>query len=298
MGLPEKVKIFEVGPRDGFQKVEKFIPTPVKIEIINQLSGTGLTKIEATSFVHPRVIPQTRDAEEVLAGIQRRPGVVYSALVPNVKGAERALSAGADEINAVVSVSETYNRKNVNMSIAESLQNIKAIIELAYSRGIRTVVSLANSFGCPFEGEIPQERVLEVARQVLDLGAGGLNVADTTGLAGPLQVRRLVGRIKETWPELDLTLHFHDTRGLGLANVYAALEEGADQFDCSIAGLGGSPAAPYASGNVCTEDVAFLLERLGIDSGLDLPVLLEISRKVEEVVGFTVPGKLVKAGLR
>jgi len=298
LGLPGKVKIFEVGPRDGFQKVEKFIPTPVKIEIIDQLSGTGLTKIEATSFVHPRVIPQTRDAEEVLAGIQRRPGVVYSALVPNVKGAERALSAGADEINAVVSVSETYNRKNVNMSVAESLQNIAAVIELAREHGRKTVVSLANSFGCPFEGEIPQERVLEVARQVLDLGAGGLIVADTTGLAGPLQVRRLVGRIKETWPELDLTLHFHDTRGLGLANVYAALEEGADQFDCSIAGLGGSPAAPYASGNVCTEDVAFLLERLVIDSGLNLPVLLEISRKVEEVVGFTVPGKLVKAGLR
>ncbi|MCL4424318.1 MAG: hydroxymethylglutaryl-CoA lyase [Firmicutes bacterium] len=298
MKLPEKVKIFEVGPRDGFQKVEKFIPTAVKIEIIDQLSGTGLTKIEATSFVHPRVIPQTRDAEEVLAGIQRRPGVIYSALVPNVKGAERALSAGADEINAVVSVSETYNRKNVNMSVAESLQNIAAVIALAREYGRKTVVSLANSFGCPFEGEIPEERVLEVARQVLDLGAGGLVVADTTGLAGPLQVRRLVGRIEEIWPGLDLTLHFHDTRGLGLANVYAALEEGADQFDCSIAGLGGSPAAPYASGNVCTEDVAFLLKRLEIESGLDLPVLLEISRKVEEVVGFTVPGRLVKAGLR
>ncbi len=290
-----RVYVQEVAVRDGFQIEPRFIPTTEKIALIDALSSTGLAKIEVTSFVSPKAVPNLRDAEEVMRGIERRSGTLYTALVPNVRGAERALAVGVDEMNLVMSASESHNQANLNRRTGQSLQGFAEIIRVA--RGRASVNgSISTAFGCPFEGDVPEERVLGFAERYLELGARGVTLADTTGMAHPKQVARLTAAMKKRFPKAELTLHFHNTRGMGLANALAALEAGADRFDASLGGLGGCPFAPGATGNICTEDLVHMLAAMGYDTGVDLDALLVVARKLPAIVGHDVPGQVAKAG--
>lgn len=295
--LPEKVTIVEVGPRDGFQNVRDFIATEKKVEIINALSRTGITRMEATSFVHPRAVPQMADAQEVIRQITRVDGVRYSALVPNLRGAEKALAAGVRELVFVVSASETHNRKNVNRSIEESLQEFGAIAKLAGQAGPCLLrLDISTAFGCPFEGEVAIEAVARIAARAYDLGGGEINLCDTTGMANPRQVYEGIKRLGEMVPNISLAVHFHNTRGAGLANVLAALQAGITVFDASIGGLGGCPFAPGATGNIATEDLAHMVEEMGLKTGLNLKALIDCARFTEKTLGITLPGQVMKAG--
>ena len=296
MELPTKVQIIEVGPRDGFQIEPAFIPTEQKIRIINKLSETGLRRIEATSFVHPKAIPQLADAAEVMAGITRKEGVSYMALVPNVKGVERALQAAVEEINLVVSASESHNKNNMNMSIAESLKAFREAAKIALGNGMRITGSIGTAFGCPFEGRVPPRKVEEIAQELLAMGVHEVCLADTTGMANPSQVIGLVSRLRHQFKDVEFRLHFHNTRGAGMANVLAALFEGITIFDGSIGGLGGCPYAPGATGNIPTEDMVHMLESMGIDTGIDLPKLVDCAKMVQELLGRELPGQVMKAG--
>jgi hydroxymethylglutaryl-CoA lyase len=296
MNLPERVTMCEVGTRDGFQIEPEWIPTERKIEVVDCLSEAGLPRIEVTSFVHPKVVPQMRDAEAVMAGIRRRPGTVYSALVPNDKGAVRAVDAGADELRTVISASESHNLANVNMTIAESLARLRAVFEVARRARIPVSSGISTSFGCPFEGEVPLSRLERVIAALTDLGARVIGLADTTGMANPRQVVRALEHLMPRFPGVEWSLHTHDTRAMAIPNILAAMECGVSQFDASIGGLGGCPFAPGASGNVCTEDLVHCLHAMGVQTGIDLDRLLETSRRVQEIVGRTLPGQVVKAG--
>jgi hydroxymethylglutaryl-CoA lyase len=295
--LPTALSLREVGPRDGLQN-EDPVSTETKIELIDRLSHTGVSRIEAVSFVHPRAIPQMADAAEVAAQMTRASGVRYSALVPNLKGAERALDAGFDEIEVVVSASDTHNKKNLNRSTAESLDDIAAIIDLAHGRGatVQTIVSTA--WGCPYEGEVPTERVMWVVNTAAAHGADSLSFGDTTGMATPTRVTRLIGETRSAHPDKPLNLHFHNTRGTGLANVLAALQLGVTDFDASVGGLGGCPYAPGASGNIATEELVHMVEDMGIDTGVDLEALLDTAAYAERAVGRTLPSQVLRAGPR
>lgn len=296
MNLPAAVTVREVGPRDGFQAESAWIPTEEKIRLIDELSQTGLRAIEATSFVSPRAIPQLRDGQEVMAAIQRRPGVEYSVLVPNAFGARRAVEARADLIGVVVSASETHNRENVNRSIAESLGGFREVMAVAQPAGIPVLGAIATAFGCPYEGEVPAERVVAIAREMVALGMEAVELGDTTGMANPRQVQGLLARLRDALPDTPIHLHFHDTRGVGLANVLAGLEAGATHFDASVGGLGGCPYAPGASGNIATEDLVYLLESMGVATGVDLERLMAVARHAQEVIGRPLPSSMLKAG--
>jgi len=296
MSLPKQVTIVEVGPRDGFQNESGFIPTKQKSKIIDHLSETGLRRIEATSFVHPKAIPQLADAAEVMAGIKRREGVRYMALIPNVKGVDRALQAGVKEINLVVSASESHNKSNLNMSVAESLKALKEVARIALDNGMRIRGSIATSFGCPFEGWVPPEKVDEIAQEYLAMGVHEVCLADTVGMADPSQVGEMVNKFKDKLKDVDFSLHFHNTRGAGMANVLIAMLEGANIFDASICGLGGCPYAPGATGNIPTADMVHMLESMGIDTGVDLSKLIECAKMVRDLLGRELPGQVMKAG--
>ncbi len=296
MKLPARVTICEVGPRDGFQIEPEFIPTDRKVEVVDLLSEAGLPEIEVTSFVHPRAVPQLRDAEEVMARIRRRPSTRYAALVPNDKGAVRAVEARVDEIHTVVSASESHNLANVNMTIAESLERLRAVMQVAERARIPVSCGISTSFGCPFEGEVPLERLERLVGRLVDLGARRIALADTTGVANPVQVQRTLERLMPRFPGVEWTLHTHDTRALAIPNILAAMECGVTAFDASIGGLGGCPFAPGASGNVCTEDLVHALHAMGVETGIDLDRLIAVSRRVQEIVGRTLPGQIVKAG--
>jgi hydroxymethylglutaryl-CoA lyase len=296
--MSRKVTVTEVGPRDGFQIEREFIPTATKIKLINQLVDTGLPIIEFSSFVSPRAVPQLVDAAEVLAGLDRSKGTKFAALVPNAKGAEGAAAAGVDEIRVFVSASETHNQKNVNRSIEESLQGFEDVMDIANAAGIPVEGAIATSFGCPFEGEVPVERVGAIARRFRDLGMRGISLGDTTGMATPALVVERCRHLKEHVPELPIALHFHNTRAIGLVNVMAGLAEGIDIYEASVAGLGGCPFAAGATGNICTEDLVYLLHEMGIETGIDLDKLCAAARDVEEVIGRTLPGQVMKAGPR
>jgi len=295
--LPATVRIREVGPRDGLQN-ESPVPTEAKIKLIDALSRTGLRRIEAVSFVHPRAIPQMADADRVWAGIERVPGVRYSALVPNLRGAQRALRAGFSEVEVVVSASDTHNRKNVNRSTAESLDDIAVIIEELHRGGATAEVIIATSFGCPYEGDVEPARVARIVDRVIADGADRVSLGDTTGMATPRRVREVVAAVRERHPGLPLLLHFHNTRGTGLANLLTALELGVIDFDASVGGLGGCPYAPGASGNVATEEVVHMLHDMGIQTGVDLDALLEVAAMAEELVGRQLPSGVLRAGPR
>lgn len=291
-----RVEIFEVVARDGLQNEARFVETADKIKLIDALSETGLAKIEATAFVSPKAVPNMRDATEVMAGIKRAPGIIYSALVPNLRGAEAAITGGVQEVNLVFSASESHNKANVRMSCEESLTALSTIISTCKAAGLPANVSIATSFGCPFEGIMPAARVLGFIQRCTGMGVSHITLADTTGMANPAQVEALVSQTRKRFPDLALTLHFHDTRGMGLANVYAAYHAGARRFDAALGGIGGCPFAPGATGNICTEDTVHMFEQMGVETGVNLPKLLEIAKTLPALVGHDTFGSVLKAG--
>lgn len=292
----DKLIVQEVAPRDGLQIEPTWVDTPDKIALINALSTVGFTRIEAGSFVSPKAIPALRDGEAVFQQIERQPGVIYVALIPNLKGAERALASRADELNLVMSASQTHNRANMRMSCESSLVAFGDIVQHVKGSGVLLNASVATAFGCPFEGKIDEDRVISIVDTYREMGIEGITLADTTGMANPRQVTRLVTRVLERLPAAALTLHFHNTRGLGIANVLAAYEAGARRFDAALGGLGGCPFAPGASGNICTEDLVNMCDEMGIPTGIDLEKLIALSRGLPALLGHDVPGQLAKAG--
>jgi hydroxymethylglutaryl-CoA lyase len=298
-GAGRRIRMQEVGPRDGLQVEAAFVPTEDKIALVDALSAAGLAKIEVTAFVSPKAIPALRDAEAVLAGIARRPGTVYSALVPNVRGAERAIEARADELNLVMSTSESHNLANLRMTREQSWAALSEVATLARGARVPVNVSLSCAFGCPMEGDVPEATVLDwCARWIEQRGVRGVSLCDTTGMAWPTQVAALTRAFLARWPDAELTLHFHNTRGMGLANVLAAIDAGAERFDASLGGLGGCPYAPGATGNVCSEEIVHALELMGYATGVDLPALLAAAARLPALVGHDVPSQLLKAGRR
>lgn len=285
----------EVVTRDGFQNEPEFVPTDAKVALIDELSDCGYAKIEVTSFTSAKAIPMLRDAEEVMGRIRRVPGVEYTVLVPNVRGAERALESRADELNLVMSTSETHNLANLRMPREKSFAGLKEVIALAGGK-VAVNVSLSTCFGCPMEGDVPQEEVLRWADRFAQLGVRGLTICDTTGMAHPAQVTRMAEALRERFGGLQLTLHFHNTRGMGLANVLAAVQAGIDRFDGSLGGLGGCPYAPGASGNISSEDAIHMLQAIGYDTGIDMARLLTVARRLPQIVDHDVPGQVAKAG--
>jgi hydroxymethylglutaryl-CoA lyase len=285
----------EVATRDGFQIEPNFIPTNHKIELIDALSQCGYAKIEVTSFTSPKAIPMLKDAEEVMSRIQRNPKVEYSVLVPNLRGAQRALDSKADELNLVMSTSETHNRSNLRMGREESFSALREVIEFINGR-IPINVSLSTAFGCPMEGDVPQDVVLNYVSRFNDLGVRGVTICDTTGMAQPVQVTKMIDALYKQFKHLQLTMHFHNTRGMGLANILASVQSGITRFDGSLGGLGGCPYAPGASGNVCSEDAIHMVDAMGYDTGIDVDALLAIAKRLPQIVGHDVPGQVAKAG--
>jgi hydroxymethylglutaryl-CoA lyase len=297
-GQRQRLYIQEVATRDGFQNEARFVETDAKVALIDRLSECGFAKIEVTSLTSPRAIPALRDAEAVMHQIVRRPGVVYTVLVPNLRGAERALSCNVDEVNLVMSVSENHNRANLRMSREQSFDQLRGVIEVVAATPVAINVSLSTAFGCPMQGDVPPEEVLRWAERFAELGVHGLTLCDTTGMAYPRQVRALAEQARAQFGTLELTLHFHNTRGMALANTLAALEAGVERFDSSLGGLGGCPYAPGATGNVCTEELVHMLELNGYDTGVDLSRALQAAASLPELIGHDVPSQLLKAGRR
>ena len=298
---PARLYINDVAVRDGFQIEKRFVPTATKVEVVNQLARTGLHKIEVTSFVSPKAVPALADANDVLAGIDRVPGVVYVALVPNLRGVRNAADTAKkpDEVNAVVSASETHNRANINRTHEQSLAELPEMVKGAHAAGMKITMSLSTTFGCPFEGHVHEDVVMDFVERFVALGFDGISLADTTGMANPKQVRDLTRKVLQGFPppnETFYTLHFHNTRGMGLANVVAGIEAGVRSFDGSVSGLGGCPFAPGATGNICTEDMVNMLEDMGYDTRVDLAKLLAVARRIPAVVGHDTPGQVMKAG--
>jgi hydroxymethylglutaryl-CoA lyase len=304
--LPDSVRIREVGPRDGFQNEPETISTGDKVRLVDLLSATGLRRIEVTSFVRPDVIPQLADAEEVLARVERRDGVSFSVLIPNERGLDRALAIRDrfDEVNVFLSASETHNRRNVNRSIEESLAGLERTVAAAAEAGLRCEGVISVSFGCPYEGEVPPERVFGIAERLAAAGCAEIAFGDTTGMANPRQVRDFFADARERLGAdptgdgggAELTAHLHNTRGQGLANALAALEEGIDSFEASFGELGGCPVPPGSTGNVSSEDLVSMLHEMGVETGIDLPRLIEASRAAQEVLGRPLGAHLLKAG--
>jgi hydroxymethylglutaryl-CoA lyase len=296
--LPARVKIREVGPRDGFQNEPEVIATNDKVRLIEQLGRTGLQRIEVTSFVRPDMIPQLADAGQVLDSVELPERVAVSVLIPNERGLERALAHRERfaEINGFLSSSETHNYKNVGRSIEESLAGLRRTFARARDEGLRCEGVISTSFGCPYEGHVPAQRVLEIAQQLVDSGCEEVGFGDTTGMANPLQVREFFALAFDTLPGTELTAHFHNTRGQGLANVLAALESGIESFESSFGELGGCPVPPGATGNIATEDLVSMLHEMGIETGVDLGALIEASRAAQQVLGRPLGSHVLMAG--
>ena len=295
--FPASVSLREVGPRDGLQN-EDPVPTEAKVRLLDALSRTGVRRIEAVSFVHPKAIPQMADADEVWAAASKEPGVRYSALVPNSRGAQRAIEAGFRELEVVVSASETHNRRNVNRSTEESLDDISSLIAAAHEVGAQCEVIISTSFGCPFEGDVSPVRVASIVDRIVADGADRVAFGDTTGMATPRRVANLLDVARSGHPDLPMLLHFHNTRGTALANILTALEFGITEYDASVGGLGGCPYAPGATGNVASEEVVHMLHDMGIDTGVDLEALIEAARLAQDIVGRELPSGVLKAGPR
>lgn len=296
-GLPETVSLREVGPRDGLQN-EAPVPTEAKIALIDALSASGVSRIEAVSFVHPEAIPQLADAEAVWSGIRRVPGLRYSALVPNLRGAQRAAAAGFAELELVLSASRTHNQHNVGRSTEQSLDQVDQIVEFSRTYNATVEVIIATAFGCPYEGEIPPSRVASIVDRVVADGADRVAFGDTTGMATPRGVIHVLDIVRSRHPDLDILLHFHNTRGTALANVLAALQLGITSFDASVGGLGGCPYAPGASGNLATEELVHMLTDMGIETGIDLEKLLVAAQLAQQLVHRELPSAILRAGPR
>jgi hydroxymethylglutaryl-CoA lyase len=288
----------EVATRDGFQNEKTFVETCDKIALIDALSLCGYAKIEVTSFTSPKAIPALRDAEAVMAGIRRQPGVEYTVLVPNVRGAERALGCAIDEANLVMSVSEPHNRSNLRMTREQSFAQLADVIGVIGHGPVAINVSLSTVFGCPMQGDVAADEVLGWVDRFATLGVRGTTLCDTTGMAFPSQVQALCRQVRERFPQLQLTLHFHNTRGMALANTLGALEAGIERFDASLGGLGGCPYAPGASGNVCMEDLVHMLDLMGYQTGMDLDRVLAASARLPGLIGHDTPSQILKAGRR
>ena len=288
----------EVATRDGFQMECRFVPTQDKVALIDRLGALGYAKIEVTSFTSPTAIPALRDAEQVMGGIHRAPGVVYTALVPNLRGAQRALACGTDEFNIVMSTSETHNLANLRMTREQSYSQLSDVVKLAQDHSVPVNVSLSTAFGCPMEGDVPLEGVLDWVARFAALGAAGITLCDTTGMAYPTQVRELCERALRRFPALRFTAHFHNTRGMGLANLVSAAETGIRSFDSSLGGIGGCPYAPGATGNVATEDAVHMFQCMGYDTGLDLPSLIDAAARLQRLVEHELSSQVSRSGPR
>jgi isopropylmalate/homocitrate/citramalate synthase len=295
MTLPARVSIVEVGPRDGLQNEAARISTAAKIAFVDRLSAAGHTRIEVSAFVSPRWVPQMADAADVLAGITRRPGVRYSALVPNVTGLTRARQAQVDEVAVFPAASDTFSARNLNQSIDASFEGVRAVCDEARAAGLPVRGYLSTAFGCPFEGHVPPAKVAELTARLLDLGVYEVSLSDTIGVAHPAQVRAVLELVTTRVPASALALHFHDTRGTALVNVYAGLEAGVATYDASAGGLGGCPYAPGATGNLATEDLVYMLDGLAVVTGVRLDGIIEASRQMEPHVGHPLPSRVFRA---
>ena len=293
---PKRIYIQEVVTRDGLQAESVFVPTEQKIALINRLSRTGYAKIEVTSFTSPRAIPMLADAEAVMQGIDRVPGVEYTVLIPNLKGAERALSVGVDEFNLVMSVSEAHNQANLKMSREDSFKGLSSVIDLAHANNTAVNISLSTSFGCPMSGITSLAELMHWVDRFAATGIRGITICDTTGMANPAQVQSVCEAVQAKYSKLQWTLHFHNTRGMGLANALAAVNSGIDRFDSSLGGLGGCPYAPGATGNICTEELVHMLDLMGFNTKMQIDALLECSKDLQSLIGRTLPSQLLMAG--
>lgn len=298
MDLPTSATIREVGPRDGIQSLGAFIPTEQKIELVDALARSGLKRIEATSFVHPKLVPRMADAEEVMGRVRREPGVSYEVLVPNVVGARRSVETRPDRLHLVMAASDPFNLKNIRMTVEQSLGVLGEVKRVADEAGVPLALGIAVSFGDPYAGDVPPENLERIIGRGLELGLREFGVADTTGMANPAQVERTMTRLRERFPEAELGLHFHNTRGMGLANVVAGLRAGITTYDASIGGIGGCPFAPRATGNISTEDTVHMLHEMGVETGIDLDALIACARLAERILGRELPGQVMKAGKR
>ena len=295
--FPSRVSVYEVGPRDGLQNEPRPVPTPDKIALIDALSQTGLAKIEITSFVNPRWIPQLADAVEVGRGIARVPGVGYSALVPNRQGLDRALDAGMREVAVFLSASETHNKKNVNKTVAETLAAFDEVIPPALAAGVAVRAYVSTVFGCPYEGKVAPEATVHLVEELRRRGVYQVSLGDTIGVATPLQTADVIGKVLAVAPPEEIAVHFHDTRGTALANVLMAVGMGISTVDSAVGGLGGCPYAPGAAGNLATEDLVYMLHGMGIETGIDLEKLVAASSRFAALVGHELPSKYLKAAL-
>jgi hydroxymethylglutaryl-CoA lyase len=296
MKLPRRVTVVEVGPRDGFQSEKQFIPTNEKIDIVNALSRTGLKNIQVTSVVHPKAIPQLADAEEVMTKIDRLPGVNYRILAPNLKGVQRAVLLKPDAINLMMSVSESHNRSNANRSVEESLREFETVVPVIMDAGISVIGGMACALGCPFEGKVPIQQLEKIVDRYISMGIRSTGLSDTVGVANPRLVYDVVSHMLDKYPDVHFHMHFHNNRGLAMANILAAMQAGVTEFDTAIGGLGGCPYAPNASGNIATEDVVNMMTEMGIETEVDLDALLMVSEMVKKVIPHPLDSAVVKSG--
>ena len=294
----KEVRVTEVGPRDGFQSEKTVLKTEDKIDIINNLIEAGFPRIEVSSFVSPKAIPQLADAETILNKVNRNSNTTLAALVPNSRGALRAVEAKLDQIVVFLSASESHNKKNVNRSVDESLQGFREIADIAGKNNIPIQGDIATAFGCPFEGNISPKTLANISKQYKKMGFRGVTLGDTTGMATPVVVTDAINAIRDNVPDFNITLHFHNTRGVGLANVMTGLNEGITDYESCFGGMGGCPFAPNATGNICSEDLIYLLHEMGIKTGIDLYKTIAIAKKVENLVGHKLPGQVMRAGHR
>lgn len=294
--LPESVEVHEVGPRDGLQNEREFIPTEKKIELVNALARTGVESIQVTSVVHPKAVPQLADAEEVMANIERREGVRYTVLVPNLRGAERAVPMNADEWELMLSVTDSHSKANANRPTGEALRGMEPVVALARENGVEVSGGMATALGCPFEGRVPFERVAWVVEAYYEMGVRRIGVADTVGVADPKLVYETMSGLAERFPDVRFTLHLHDTRGMALANTLAGLQAGVRNFDSSVGGTGGCPFAPGATGNVSTEDLAHMLNLMDVRTSVDVDAALEVAREVQKTLGHPLESAVLRAG--
>jgi hydroxymethylglutaryl-CoA lyase len=297
MALPDEVKIREVAPRDGFQSLKIFLPTEKKLFIINAILDAQVREIEATSFVSPSAIRQFKDAAELVAKLPRQ-SITYAALVPNLRGARDAIKAHIDRLVVVISATEAHNQENVRRSVNESIADLDAIFELARAHNTPVTGAVSVSFGCPYQGDVPQKDVYSLVKAYISRGANSIILADTTGMATPHRVEKMVAQFQDTFPDTNLILHFHNNRGTAMANLLAAVKVGANSFDTSLGGIGGCPYVPQAAGNLPTEDVVYMLEDMGIRTGINLESIIKAAQLLEKTLGYTLPGQVMKSGPR
>ncbi|KZE38815.1 hydroxymethylglutaryl-CoA lyase [Bhargavaea cecembensis] len=294
--IPERVTVTEVCPRDGFQSLPANIPLEEKVEIVNEIIYCGFKQIEVTSFVHPKAIPQLKDADELLQKIDRRNGVQLRALVPNLIGLERAIKAKVDKVKLMLSATDSHSLSNANRTTFDAMEDFKPLINRANEAGMPVSGSISVVFGCPYEGDVPVSRILQISEKYADLGVTNISLADTTGMGNPVRVRKIIRAIKKEFPEFDFSLHLHNTRGMAFANALVGLEEGIVNFDSSVAGLGGCPYAPNASGNISSEDLIHALHEMGIETGIDLDRVIKLGKNLEKKFPQSSDSFILKAG--